>query len=66
MTEPNVVKSRAQKIREGTMGGYFGSLPQRYSKYIFDIYCIEIDIHCVAFDTHRVAIDTFCVAFDIT
>ena len=32
MTEPNVVKSRAQKIREGTMSSYFGSLPQGYSK----------------------------------
>ena len=42
MTELNVVKSRAQRIREGTMGSYFGSLPQRYSKYIFDIYCVAM------------------------
>ena len=42
MTEPNVVKSRAQRIREGTMGSYFGSLPQRYSKYIFDICCVAM------------------------
>ena len=40
MTEPNLVRSKRQRIEEGTAGSFFGPLPKRYSKfYVFILRC---------------------------
>ena len=38
MTEPNIVKSKKQRIQEETAGSFFGALPQRYGKPLFIYY----------------------------
>ena len=61
MTEPNIVRTKRQRIEKGTAGSYFGPLPKRYSRFsylYFALRCIEIHIYCVE-------IDSYCVEFDI-
>ena len=74
MTEPNIVRTKRQRIEEGTAGSYFGPLPKRYGRFShlyfalqcieIHIYCIAIDLYCIQFDIHHIVIDSYCVEFD--
>ena len=37
MTEPNMVRSKGQRIEAGTAGSYFGPLPKHYGMYLLCI-----------------------------
>ena len=61
MTEPNIVRTKRQRIEEGTAGSYFGPLPKHYSRFshiYFVLRCVEIHVYCVE-------IDSYCIEFDI-
>ena len=61
MTEPNIVKSKKQRIEEETAGSYFGALPQRYGELLF----LNFAPRCVKFYLNHIAIDPQCVKFNI-
>ena len=33
MTEPNIVRSKRQRIEQETAGSFFGPLPKRYGRF---------------------------------
>ena len=46
MTEPNVVRSKRQRIQEDTAGSFFGPLPKRYGRCILSL--TYVSLHCDA------------------
>ena len=53
MTEPNIVRTKRQRIEEGTAGSYFGPLPKHYGRFshiYFALRCVEIHVYCVEID----------------
>ena len=40
MTEPNIVRSKRQRIEEGTAGSFFGPLSKRYGRCMLSFICV--------------------------
>ena len=40
MTEPNIVRSKRQKVEAGTAGSFFGPLPKSFGRCILLLICI--------------------------
>ena len=61
MTEPDIVKSKKQRVEEGTAGSYFGVLPQRYGELLF----LNFALRYTKFYLNHIVIGPQCVKFDI-
>ena len=40
MTEPNIVRSKRQRIEASTAGSFFGPLPKRYGRCMLLLICV--------------------------
>ena len=61
MTEPNIVRTKRQRIEKGTVGSYFGPLPKHYGRFSH----INFVLRCIEIHVYHVDIDSYCIEFDI-
>ena len=50
MTEPNIVRTRRQRIEARNPGSWSGPLAKRYSKYTNMLHCDALDLYRLCYD----------------